>query len=111
MRISDWSSDVCSSDLRSGTGRNDRQRRNEQIADDREPQRARGDHRILGYRADRKSVVEGKSVSVRVDLGGRRIIKKQKNNQTRNNKKQLTSKKKKTNIKLTHNNTTLIKTK
>src|SRR3546814_20876139 len=28
--------------------------------------------------ADRKSVVEGKSVSVRVDLGGRRIIKKQK---------------------------------
>src|SRR3546814_20951621 len=29
-------------------------------------------------RSDRKSVVEGKSVSVRVDLGGRRII-KQKN--------------------------------
>src|SRR3546814_16196703 len=28
--------------------------------------------------ADRKSVVEGKSVSVRVDLGGRRIIKKKK---------------------------------
>src|SRR3546814_1174632 len=28
--------------------------------------------------ADRKSVVQGKSVSVRVDLGGRRIIKKQK---------------------------------
>src|SRR3546814_11241629 len=27
---------------------------------------------------DRKSVVEGKSVSERVDLGGRRIIKKQK---------------------------------
>src|SRR3546814_20179225 len=27
---------------------------------------------------DRKSVVEGKSVSVRVDLGGRRIIKKKK---------------------------------
>src|SRR3546814_21148740 len=27
---------------------------------------------------DRKSVVEGKSVSVRVDLGGRRIIKKNK---------------------------------
>src|SRR3546814_14223004 len=26
--------------------------------------------------SDRKSVVEGKSVSVRVDLGGRRIIKK-----------------------------------
>src|SRR3546814_18152898 len=28
--------------------------------------------------SDRKSVVEGKSVSVRVDLGGRRIIKKKK---------------------------------
>src|SRR3546814_15811524 len=28
--------------------------------------------------ADRKSVVEGKSVSVRVDLGGRRIIQKKK---------------------------------
>src|SRR3546814_20676349 len=28
---------------------------------------------------DRKSVVKGKSVSVRVDLGGRRIIKKKKN--------------------------------
>src|SRR3546814_13255363 len=28
---------------------------------------------------DRKSVVEGKSVSVRVDLGGRRFIKKKKN--------------------------------
>src|SRR3546814_19918872 len=30
----------------------------------------------LGQVIDRKSVVEGKSVSVRVDLGGRRIIKK-----------------------------------
>src|SRR3546814_17560575 len=29
--------------------------------------------------SDRKSVVKGKSVSVRVDLGGRRIIKKKKN--------------------------------
>src|SRR3546814_11408686 len=29
---------------------------------------------------DRKSVVEGKSVSVRVDLGGRRIIKRKINN-------------------------------
>src|SRR3546814_14269826 len=35
---------------------------------------------IAGYRLikDRKSVVEGKSVSVSVDLGGRRIIKKTK---------------------------------
>src|SRR3546814_13441719 len=31
------------------------------------------------YAGDRKSVVLGKSVSVRVDLGGRRIIKKKKN--------------------------------
>src|SRR3546814_16850390 len=30
---------------------------------------------------DRKSVVSGKSVSVRVDLGGRRILKKKKTNQ------------------------------
>src|SRR3546814_20602069 len=31
-----------------------------------------------GPRPDRKSVVQGKSVSVRVDLGGRRILKKKK---------------------------------
>src|SRR3546814_15506373 len=38
---------------------------------------------------DRKSVVEGKSVSVRVDLGGRRIIKKKRklHKTTRNKKK------------------------
>src|SRR3546814_16522012 len=41
----------------------------------------RGDHdRRIG---DRKSVVQGKSVSVRVDLGGRRIIKKKKANTTK----------------------------
>src|SRR3546814_11788298 len=34
-----------------------------------------------GYVVDRKSVVSGKSVSVRVDLGGRRIIKKKQNKQ------------------------------
>src|SRR3546814_14409757 len=32
------------------------------------------------HQQDRKSVVEGKSVSVRVDLGGRRILKKKKKN-------------------------------
>src|SRR3546814_84741 len=32
---------------------------------------------------DRKSVVSGKSVSVRVDLGGRRIIKKKKRSDTK----------------------------
>src|SRR3546814_11133201 len=35
---------------------------------------------------DRKSVVEGKSVSVRVDLGGRRIITKKKSNKKKKNK-------------------------
>src|SRR3546814_17847385 len=34
-------------------------------------------------RLDRKSVVEGKSVSVRVGLGGRRIIKKKNKNKTK----------------------------
>src|SRR3546814_18780054 len=36
------------------------------------------DHLTPGLEKDRKSVVEGKSVYVRVDLGGRRIIKKKK---------------------------------
>src|SRR3546814_16187005 len=37
-----------------------------------------GEPHLSGNEAvDRKSVVKGKSVSVRVDLGGRRIIKKQ----------------------------------
>src|SRR3546814_19176307 len=40
--------------------------------------------RPLGAMAlDRKSVVEGKSVSVRVDLGGRRIINKKKHTTTK----------------------------
>src|SRR3546814_12370272 len=50
---------------------------------------ARADHwRAVRGRADgafhrdRTSVVEGKSVSVRVDLGGGRIIKKKKNNKS-----------------------------
>src|SRR3546814_16825851 len=92
MRISEWSSDVCSSDLGQIVVAVDAQRR------DAEPVSARGegagptsrdalegrnrplvvddvqhDRRLVG---DRKSVVSGKSVSVRVDLGGRRIIKK-----------------------------------
>src|SRR3546814_20208978 len=36
---------------------------------------------LAGRVSDRKSVVSGKSVSVRVDLGGRRIIKKKKQKQ------------------------------
>src|SRR3546814_13390922 len=37
--------------------------------------------------ADRKSVVQGKSVSVRVDLGGRRIFNKKKRDDRRNSGK------------------------
>src|SRR3546814_18783641 len=76
MRISDWSSDVCSSDLT----------KDEQFMADGEFDwlpGAGGAAWTLCEAApcdacvtrDRKSVVSGKSVSVRVDLGGRRIIK------------------------------------
>src|SRR3546814_15300735 len=93
MRISDWSSDVCSSDL------HDRQRvvdlgeRAEVVVERRHASpHVRGDashrqrlvtvpvHQCERGFEDRKSVVSGKSVSVRVDLGGRRIIKKKKTN-------------------------------
>src|SRR3546814_13370271 len=107
MRISDWSSDVCSSDLcriapirplstrahvsktlhlaylpqrcisdflppacrRSSRGKKDR------------PPRPSLPLRADAASSDRKSVVEGKRVSVRVDPGGRRIIKKKKTKQ------------------------------
>src|SRR3546814_13759799 len=97
MRISDWSSDVCSSDLlrHSAAKRRRAGRRGHAFAvdDDRagkavdrgaigaEAHPTRGDLRVgkdPGAVVDRKSVVSGKSVSVRVDLGGRRIIKKKK---------------------------------
>src|SRR3546814_19171523 len=90
MRISDWSSDVCSSDLPppsepeipracryptphgiSAVAARDRR----QTPRPDQPRR----HPPLSHRVplrDRKSVVSGQSVSVRVDLGGRRIIKK-----------------------------------
>src|SRR3546814_13789098 len=87
MRISDWSSDVCSSDLGDGAvldrvgdpaaqpraraGRY-RARRFRRAAERRAAAHAGGRDRLQ----DRKRVVSGKSVSVRVDLGGRRIIKK-----------------------------------
>src|SRR3546814_14454990 len=71
MRISDWSSDVCSSDLWRGALFHRRDLLCEQAP-----------AVLSGYlarsRGDRKSVVSGKSVSVRVDLGGRRIINKKK---------------------------------
>src|SRR3546814_15844207 len=103
MRISDWSSDVCSSDLTAvatadlPTGAMTLGLRPECIrpaALDGAPLAARvqvverlGErtlpHVVLDDGTDRKSVVEGKSVSVRVDLGGRRIIKKKKQQQNK----------------------------
>src|SRR3546814_12223585 len=114
MRISDWSSDVCSSDLRGDDSTQEfieiriaqrdpgfpchrmrlRQKRQRKVADERRwpmqafPLAAPLHHQhtvlILQFRhpigreayADRKRVVTGKSVSVSVDRGGRRIIKK-----------------------------------
>src|SRR3546814_1336824 len=86
MRISDWSSDVCSSDLddvrlvlaQDGIARPSRSIG--EFADDGVRPSGRRDARgVLRHERDRKSVVSGKSVSVRVDLGGRSIIKKKKN--------------------------------
>src|SRR3546814_11134486 len=88
MRISDWSSDVCSSDLLRSVERGTRaaaQRdRPPALRPDRDRQFGFGRRRLyrLRDRADRKSVVSGKSVSVRVDLGGRRIIKKKNQSKT-----------------------------
>src|SRR3546814_2449073 len=66
MRISDWSSDVCSSDLRG---------RPLVLAAAGRPRRLRVDAGdVVAGVEGRKSVVEGESVSVRVDLGGRRTI-------------------------------------
>src|SRR3546814_20272055 len=90
MRISDWSSDVCSSDLdgeelplphRIAGGKAVQHQRGARLTraiDQRRPHRA---DRELILRPgedcpDRKSVVKGKSVSVRVDTGGRRTIQK-----------------------------------
>src|SRR3546814_16146587 len=100
MRISDWSSDVCSSDLlrhRAGeTPMTPSSMTNPianpgQFAAEADVRAMLHDPRIVAARApiemlfarghgdripDRKSVVSGQSVSLRVDLGGRRIIKK-----------------------------------
>src|SRR3546814_18862215 len=107
MRISDWSSDVCSSDLRlwplcGAVGGDQPARKNLRHRHDQRDAahraaignrcRRRGgathrdavrrhplsDRRGAERRLDRKSVVEGKSVSVLVDLGGGRVIKKKK---------------------------------
>src|SRR3546814_15402811 len=98
MRISDWSSDVCSSDLPDG-GQGFRKAREappRKLLDRRAGRGDRGEHaahpagrkRAAAHRRGarrrsrrdlgeaRKSVVSGKSVSVRVDLGGGGIITK-----------------------------------
>src|SRR3546814_20538126 len=97
MRISDLSSDVCSSDLAEAQIDLDHQTRADIAA---AFQLAAGDvladrtinamhmaegligvatrRLVVAGGVDRKSVVEGKSVSVSVDLGGRRIINKKK---------------------------------
>src|SRR3546814_12377124 len=82
MRISDWSSDVCSSDLlarvlqallltceRSFSLVNLALLVSQFLC-------LRTLFDLGGDARDRKSVVSGKRVSVRVDLGGRRILKK-----------------------------------
>src|SRR3546814_15508211 len=75
MRISDWSSDVCSSDLGKMTLPITSWHADEGLPNARPLARCAA--MPLSFdREDRKSVVSGKSVSVRVDLGGRRIIKK-----------------------------------
>src|SRR3546814_12401490 len=113
MRISDWSSDVCSSDLRRAVDPRvdapvvETLGRQDSLHQFGVGGQAGAHHRDIVSLAvaiaerrqiveqvgelDRKSVVLGKSVSVRVDLGGRRIIKKKKkeeNNTTKVENKQ-----------------------
>src|SRR3546814_17953292 len=96
MRISDWSSDVCSSDLgrEAGAYRRSESRRSRLFRALEYPgcgivqvsaRRSRADypgsgeirHAIDRRDRDRKRVVQGTSVSVRVDFGGRRMLKQQ----------------------------------
>src|SRR3546814_14617365 len=115
MRISDWSADVCSSDRSSRQRRGQEGARALALAAlevaiagrDRELPRAdqiavhgdahgtaghaplgagRAHDRVDAFVLDRKRVVSGKSVSVRVDIGGRRTIKKN-NTHTKSSKK------------------------
>src|SRR3546814_11470638 len=95
MRISDWSSDVCSSDLLGTVGTHAiNQSVYKEMSFDAVkdfapislvaavPNILVANPSLEANSVDRKSVVEGKSVSVRVDLGGSSIIKK-KNKDTR----------------------------
>src|SRR3546814_18614713 len=97
MRISDWRSDVCSSDLASRPqwAYHQPPERLAHTIDAPMARQARYAQKTLNFRPgagaaprgdrpigllDRKSDVEGKSVSVRVDLGGLRILKKKQKN-------------------------------
>src|SRR3546814_11677152 len=85
MRISDWSADVCSSDLPYSFPK-----KSERLIKLAKWIEASGKFEdvaklLAQYRipemqqastGDRKSVAQGKSASVRLDLGGRRIMKK-----------------------------------
>src|SRR3546814_12448454 len=113
MRISDWSSDVCSSDLHreavdESAEKQERHQDQQQqhmlwqieaagpLGDfDRQPaggerhaEQSGADDQAENRTGDRKSVVSGKSVSVRVDLGGSRSIKKKTMHKNNKNKKQ-----------------------
>src|SRR3546814_19069110 len=109
MRISDWSSDVCSSDLirerqDRGAGRRQhiqdlkfrrvfviaarhamhaqqvlRKERDVEAEEHQDRREASPAFRIQAT-GGRKSVGEGKGVSVRLEIGGRRSMKKKKNN-------------------------------
>src|SRR3546814_13281734 len=79
MRISDWSSDVCSSDLLHTPSPMPQRQSGPPASVLCASMQARSTRPATG---DRKSVVKGKSVSVRVDLGGRRIIKKKNDSET-----------------------------
>src|SRR3546814_12087238 len=83
MRMSDWSSDVCSSDLQPSSATAFLCRYSPDTCSPRTwispcspgAQQEPSSRRISSSMLDRKRVVSGKSVSVRVDLVGRRIIK------------------------------------
>src|SRR3546814_11460505 len=86
VRISDWSSDVCSSDLCNPLLHRLLSGMEGIAAVAARPCRGAYDLHAplmsLPHILDRKSVLQGKSGSVRVDLGGRRIHQQKKPTQT-----------------------------
>src|SRR3546814_12672219 len=88
MRISDWSSDVCSSDLCAAPRPDSARGWNRswsptccciRAAHSTSCSRRSRSGRTAPTSPNRTSVVSGKSVSVTVDLGGRRILKQNTN--------------------------------